>query len=567
LKNGAGEAYGVTYGITLTGTLLPTEGTPYALDNTSSDTRFPFFGTPSPSPALAGPYGAFDNNVSHVSSRPPKQKISVTHHATALLSKQRALRALFAQDGQRLEITDLSEDQPAVICFPRFVSIDFSEGPYVLRSDYTINLEADVLFHVGDDIIMDHEGTFIPHASGDLTSIVDRVVPGTTEENLVVQMSGAFIADFSEDWSIEVNDANGETYVDGNGVTQILPKSYRISHSLNATGKKHYMMKEDESVEKIPAWESAKRFVISRLNNNADITGYPNILGQIGSGTINLINLYGGFNCVRTESLSEAGGTFSVTENWFLASGTAYENYNINLSTSNSDPFISVSIDGNIKGLSTITPSGEIYGGTQPSGDSIRPYDNAIKKYNDISNNGLFGVGSDIYKRANNMVAVALNSQPMSVSLGTNEYTGDLTYSLAFNNRPTNIISGVISESLQISDTYPGDVFAIVPVLGRATGPILQYIGGRTEYKRDVSLNLTMDYTKIPYGSGRDPLMLKKPSVVEPTATQIADLLKEVSPNGEPGVRKCFVSAPSESWSPKEGTYSFNISFTYELDR
>ena len=61
--------------------------------------------------------------------------------------------------------------------------------------------------------------------------------------------------------------------------------------------------------------------------------------------------------------------------------------------------------------------------------------------------------------------------------------------------------------------------------------------------------------------------MLKKPSVVEPTASQIADLLKEVSPNSEPGVRKCFVSAPSETWTPKDGAYSFNISFTYELDR
>ena len=165
------------------------------------------------------------------------------------------------------------------------------------------------------------------------------------------------------------------------------------------------------------------------------------------------------------------------------------------------------------------------------------------------------------------MVAVELNSQPLSVALWSNEYTGDLSYTLAFDNRPTNIISGVIAETLSINDTYPGDVFAVVPVLGRATGPILQYIGGRTEYKRDVSLNLTMDYTKVPYGSGRDPLMLKKPSVVEPTASQIADLLKEVSPNSEPGVRKCFVSAPSESWSPKTGTYSFNISFTYELDR
>ena len=78
-------------------------------------------------------------------------------------------------------------------------------------------------------------------------------------------------------------------------------------------------------------------------------------------------------------------------------------------------------------------------------------------------------------------------------------------------------------------------------------------------------MNLVNDYTKIPYGSGRNPLILKKPSVVEPMATQIAELLREVSPNSEPGVRKCFVSPPSETWSPKDGNYSFNISFTYEL--
>ena len=571
LKTGAGEAYGVNYSITLTGTLLPEEGTPYATDNTGVGAGtvggiFPFFGTPSPAPALTGPYSAFDNNISHVSSRPPHQKVPYSHAATALISKQRALRALFAQDGQRLEITDLSGDQPAVICFPRFASIEFGAGPYVNKSDYTINLEADVLFHRDDAAInLDHEGTIIPHASGDSASITDAVVPGITEEKLVVEMSGAFVANFSESWSIEVNDANGETYVDGNGLTQILPKSYRISHSLSATGKKHYMMKEDESVEKIPAWESARKFVTGRLNKNAAVDGYPNILGQIGSGTINLINLYGGFNCVRTENVSENDGSFSVTENWLLASGSAYENYKIDLSTSSSDPFVNVNINGSIKGLTTITPSGEIYGGIGDSG--VRPYDNAISKYNQITNNGYFGVGSDIYKRANNMVAVELNSQPLSVALGSNEFTGDLSYTLAFNNRPTNIISGVIAETLSINDTYPGDVFAVVPVLGRATGPVLQYIGGRTEYKRDVSLNLTMDYTKVPYGSARDPLMFKKPSVVEPTASQIADLLQEVSPNNEPGVRKCFVSAPSESWSPKTGTYSFNISFTYELDR
>ena len=76
-----------------------------------------------------------------------------------------------------------------------------------------------------------------------------------------------------------------------------------------------------------------------------------------------------------------------------------------------------------------------------------------------------------------------------------------------------------------------------------------------------------MDYTKVPYGSGRESLLLKKPSLVEPTAGQISQLLRELSPAGEPGIRKYFVAPPQENWSPKNGTYSFNISFTYELDK
>ena len=104
-------------------------------------------------------------------------------------------------------------------------------------------------------------------------------------------------------------------------------------------------------------------------------------------------------------------------------------------------------------------------------------------------------------------------------------------------------------------------------MLGRKTGPVLQYIGGRTEYTRDLAINLIMDYTKIPYGSGRNPLLLKKPSVIEPTATQIGNLIKELSPQGEPGIRKYFISPPSESWEPKTGSYSFNLTWTYELDK
>ena len=543
LKNGAGEAFGVTYSITLTGTLLADQGTPYAIEHGgitglrhASTVKYAFHET-APS-AFTGPYGAFDSVLSHTGlNRPPKQQIEPNLAATALITKQRALRALFAQDGQRVEITDFNYDNPAVICYPRLVDIQFSEGIWVDKCDFTISLEADTLLH-GDKV--DNEGTFIIPNSGETQE-------NTTETVLLGSLSGAFINDYSEDWSIEVDESTGES--------PDLPFSYRITHSLNATGKTHYTPGE----ERLVAWEQARRFVTDRLSDN--VTEYPNIMGQIGSGTINLVDSFGGFSHVRNESIGQSAGTYAVTETWLLASGTAYENYSSSVSSDTSSAFVSVNVDGTIKGLSQISPSGH------GSEDKPSAFDNAMSKYIAVSNSGQFGLISDIYKRANNLVAVELNSQPLSMSVGTNEYLGEITYSTQFNNRPTNIISGVLTESISVNDTYPGDVFAVIPVLGRKTGPVLQYIGGRTEYRRDLSINLLMDYTKIPYGSGRNTLLLKKPSVIEPSATQIGNLIKELSPQGEPGIRKYFVSPPSESWEPKTGSYSFNLTWTYELDK
>ena len=557
LKNKEGN-FGVTYTITLTGSLLPNEGTPYAL-SPDTNTLFDFFANAAPTGNdIVGPYGQFDTVGTFERSRPPKQKVHKPE--SAIFSKQRALRALFAQDGQRVEITDILDDAGATItCFPRTISVDFTEGQYITKCEYTIVLEADYLLRGDDpDQYVDYEGTFV---NGDLRA---------TETNISTLLSSqdtAFIETYSEDWGIEADDQTGESVEN--------PITYRISHSLSATGKTvygpastsyNYQTSAIGSLN-VPAWEQAKRFVQKRLSGGGTGIQYPNIIGQIGSGTINLVNSYGGYNHVRTEQINVTEGTYSVSENWILSSGKANEVYNLSTSTSNTDPFITVQIDGAIKGLRNFSP---VYGsglGSANFNAVSGAYANALSKYNEISNSGRFGLISPIYKRANNLVAVALNSQPVSMSLSSNQYTGDISYNLSFNNRPTNIISGVIAESIQVNDTYPGDIFAIIPVLGRATGPVLQYIGGRTEYKRDVSINLTMDYTKIAYGDKRNTLILKKPSLVEPTASQIAGLINELSPKNEPGVRKYFISPPSESWNPKEGTYSFNISWTYELDR
>ena len=196
----------------------------------------------------------------------------------------------------------------------------------------------------------------------------------------------------------------------------------------------------------------------------------------------------------------------------------------------------------------------------------VTPYINALDKWYKISKSGVFGYTSDIYRRANSTVAVELNSQPLDISLGMNEYTGEITYSLSFDNRPTNIISGTLLENISVNETYPGDVYSVIPVIGRKTGPILQYNGSRTGYTRDVTIDLVMDSTKIPYDTGRK-MLIRRPSAVNPTAEQLEKLIHELSPEREPGIRKYFHDPPSESWNPKTGQYTFNIRWTYELDK
>lgn len=631
LKNTAGEPFGVNYSITLNGTILADEGSPYTVDNVSSlgnafGSRIPFgsgLSDPSSQPNTVGPYGKFDSDVSHqstnfpddgmIDSRPPGQHVHLRDRATAILSKQRVLRGLFAQDGQRLEISDIDGDRAVIVCYPRVLDINFEEGIYINTCSYSITLEADTLLYPKNDndasLTPDVEGIYVvgkalelengqtntgltgSPSDKDIFDIYDAN-DGITEKKLIEQFNASFIQDYSEDWSLEVDDAESEGYYKNADPNKdvFLPRSYRISHTINAVGKKHYFSPEvDLDVDQykdnngdfipgvsadggtLPAWVQAKKFVQERLSYGNPSGAYPNVFGKIGKGTVSLVEGYRGYNHVVTESIDMAGGSYSATETWIIASGNALENWSASINSSLSSPFVSVSIDGSIKGLSDYTPSGYH---TQERDDpnsinyGVRTgFENAQTKYSDISNSGKYGFVSEIYKRANNLVSVPLNSSPTSIALGTNEFTGEISYSLQFDNRPLNIISGVLSEQININDTYPGDVFAVIPVIGRPTGPILQYIGGRTEYKRDVSINLIMDYTKIPYGKTRNPLLLKKPSIVEPTATQIADLLKELSPANEPGIRKYFINAPTESWNPKDGSYNFNISWTYELDR
>jgi hypothetical protein len=548
IRNKAGTL-GSTYDITLTGTIIADEGSPYYVDSTGG-----------------GPSGKFKTDY----VRPDSEIVAAENRLDAILFKQNLLRELFANNDQLMEIAPVNS--PVISCRPTLVSINFEEGTYFDICRYTINLRANFLMDDGHLITVD----------GLISSNSDGLAGNSRKSEIdLMNEFGGLVEDANETWSFEVDEGAGSTHLEaltfpGQPFETLNPRTYRITRNASATGRDGFITSGNPpgTPYRLLPWEQAKGYIRKSILNDDDGNGgfsqYPNFLtlnaeqSVFANDIINIVQGYGGYNHIRTENIDKTAGTYNVSDTWLLSSGTAYENYNMSIRSGLDSPLVSVSIDGTIKGLTTIPASGDLYSGTFVT-NANKPFDNAKLKYYEISNSGQYGLTSSIYRRANNLVAPTLNSQPKSLALGLNEFTGEITYNLEFDNRRTNFISGVLSESININDTYPGDIFAIIPVLGRQTGPILQYIGSRTEYKRDVGIEFIVDYTDLPYGGGRE-LILSKPSVNEPVRSQLNDLIKQVSPAYEPGIRKYFLNPPTESWDPKSGRYSLNLSWVYEID-
>ena len=538
---------GVTYTITLTGTILSDEGMPYALHPNDWQQLLPAHASTGAIGTRTGPFKAFDKTGVSSRPRPPKQK--VTKHSHAILSKQRILRSLFARDNQIIQISDIEdENAPVMWFFARFVSCSFEEGPYVNTSNYTVVVETDAIAqgNPSNNPIYEAGGFFDFCWDGEEDS---------PEEDI--------IENFSENWQIEPEE-NPEN------LSKL--RTYRVTHTLNATGKPNYYV---NGGLKTAAWENAKRWVVNHMSNTATESnvGYPNVNRLSGGGqaiaadNINLdINQYTrGWNHSANESIDKTGGSYSVTENWILSDDPVLESFSSSINGSSDNPFTQLDITGTITGLSAYLPEGY-----QNATDPNDKFVNATFFFNNITSNGSFNAASSTFQRASAIMNAYsnknLNPTPVSFSVSYDEFQGVISYNVSYSDKPQTTIDGALSEQISISDTAPGDVFATIPVLGRQTGPVLQYIGGRTEYKRDISINLIMDRNHVAYQNNRNQLVLQKPSASAPQGAQLAKLIKDLSPANEPGIRKWFVAPPQESWNPKDGTYSINMSFVYELE-
>lgn len=517
-----------------------------------------------------------------------------------IVSKTSELRALFNQDGFKCEL--LSADgssRPVISFYPTVQSVTFDEGIYINHAKYTITLRAEALLNDKNKLAKDSipNSTFV----GTLSSNTPSRSTADTTLSAAVTASG-FVEDYSETWSIEPQEGRGitdtatiaPTTFDANVHVKSI-RSYMLTRNITATGRTMYY--EDSAVagggtiKRKEAWEQARTYVYKCIlkdtdadstNNSTGYEQYPEYgLGPyFGSGYLNIAKAnWGGYNHIRTESFDVAGGTFTLQDTWLLSSGTAYEDYKMSLSRSRDGSNVyTINIDGTIKGLSSQQAGGSAYGGnnTAPTiagsiGGINTPYQNALFKWHSVSNSGIFGPNCNLYRRAQAGVFATLNYVPASVAVSSNEFTGEITYNVEYDTRPLPAVSGTLSENITCTDTYPGDVFALIPVIGRPTGPILQYLNMRTEYQRNLSIDLVFDryYASGQGGSigAKQFFLLSKPSLNQPFRDQIKFIINAFSPSGETGILKYFVSPPQETWDAGTGRYSLNINWTYELNR
>lgn len=260
-------------------------------------------------------------------------------------------------------------------------------------------------------------------------------------------------------------------------------------------------------------------------------------------------------------------------------------------------------IDGQLK-LNNYNVNGQSHASTYSTLDSIGPNSNipppqniATDKYNNALNAWSNHIKPYLYRRASLVVnstdrtldyippytvnpplapnnpiysrETLLSTIPVNTSEGHDPRKGTISYSYEFTNRLT-IISGVISENINVNYDNPTDSTSEIQIIGRALGPIIQRTG-RSNPKKTISIEIGIPpITSISDMSINSPTCpLHKSGYLFQTVEKIVEAHRPYSPStflNEPIQTQglVYTSSDSEQWSPTTGKYSRNVSWVYQ---
>jgi len=335
----------------------------------------------------------------------------------------------------------------------------------------------------------------------------------TTNTGLITDVDPTYLlSTVSENWEVTPTDQV-------KGYDSTASKMFNVTHTLSAVGLRKFGTGTGTAAYTSASWNEAKTWCESRVADTPpasitkDLVG--NTMPSTGFDPDLGFTLSSFLNHARTVSSDIGEGSYSITDTWIASSDASAYTIDLEISEeiSQEAPVNTKTLNATITGLDT--------GSATTS--TINKYANAVTGLGTISASTLVG-GS--------------YTNEVSRSESHNKTNGVITLSTVYNDLVTEM-AGAISEELTVSYSGQDDVFAIIGVIQRAAGPIIQDMGTKTEEKESVSYDLIM---------GKDS--------------------RGAKPNGETTALAALqsgglVESKTESWNKNTGAYNISITKVY----
>jgi hypothetical protein len=328
----------------------------------------------------------------------------------------------------------------------------------------------------------------------DYVATFDVDVQGATNEG---------VESLSETWSVEYQDENLGTY--------------RVQHSVSVKGR---TQRNAAGATTKPAWEHARDYILNTVGLGLDAEKMQ------ASGVLNQFSL-AGYNHNRTQTIDEAEGTAQVAETWLAYAGGTSVHDQTTTRRYDANGMQTVSVEGTITGLRTSDNNLTVTQSKQAAMEA-----------------GWSSVQSTLYATATGVAGEVLNTAPLSVRVQTNNAQGVLSYGYDYSARATSY-PNARSELVSVTDSAAGDGYALIPIPGRAAGPLPQNLSTKNGLRtRTLSIEVEMPAQSIAgaYAApDTDAYVLSQ----TPAGTYV------------------FIDQDEESYSPTSGRYSRVTRWSY----
>jgi hypothetical protein len=362
-----------------------------------------------------------------------------------------------------------------------------------------------------------------------------------------------------ENWDLTVNEdqmsiAQADIATFGSDDAVLPRRTFTLTHTISAVGhKKFYTNTTADVTTDGEAWRQAVKFVKNRMNDTTDgdvwiqakndivkdimgqarITNFsPYTMDKTGDAEALKYDLYDdgfrSFNHVRQVQSDTSAGSYSITDTWTLSDQDLEATIEIeaNIESGEDKPESVVTIQGSVQGLDKKSSTYK----------SSNKYTQAKTAWSALE--------GSLYTIANALAGsdITIRDVVLSESISRNKLAGVINFTRVYDDR-TPTVEGALTEDVTVTYDNEGGtnkVVAILGVLSRAAGPIIQDMNTTKERRVSVSVDLVMK---------------KANRASKPTGAY--DVASAYTPtNGKEETR-------TESWSPRTGQYNFSIGWVF----